>query len=71
MSRKCYKSLYVKSKNTELIIWAEIQIALTHLKMCYILWYKYEMVTLSCESIIYIYNAEPLRIMSGDTSNTQ
>lgn len=32
MSRKCYKSLYVKSKNTELIIWAEIQIALTHLK---------------------------------------
>lgn len=39
--------------------------------MCYVLWYKYEMVTLSCESIIYIYNAEPLRIMPGDTANTQ
>ena len=43
----------------------------TFRKMCYVLWYKYEMVTLSCESIIYIYNAEPLRIMPGDTANTQ
>ena len=28
--------------------------------MCYVLWYKYEMVSLGCEGIIYIYNAEPL-----------